>query len=154
MTAPIVTAFADDHRTITRGFHRILEALDAGDMTAAATFADELDRDGGAHIAFEEQVLYPQVAQCRGQEYARNLYKEHAIALDALSKLMSDEELDDEALAGVRAGIKIGLDHAISCGTLASVLADQPPDTHESMMAKMNELRTLRPRWSGLRRSG
>ena len=60
---PLTNAFLEDHRKPMRGLNHLRELLEAGDIHAAVDLADELDPTVGAHIEFEGEVLYTQVAQ-------------------------------------------------------------------------------------------
>ena len=50
-------AFLDDHKHLTRGLTRTLEALRKGDDARAIQVADTMDRAGGPNMAFEETAF-------------------------------------------------------------------------------------------------
>lgn len=55
-------AFLEDHKHLTRGLTRTLEALRDGDDASAIRLADTMDQAVGPHMAFEEEVFYPKLA--------------------------------------------------------------------------------------------
>ena len=138
----IVTAlereFAQDHRKLTRGFAGIIEALRRNDWDEAVRLAVQLDREGGAHIDFEERILYPKVAETRGKDYVGNLYDEHQIAIDALRDLIQNPaDFNESRRQLLIKKIQTGLDHAVSCGTLLS---------HLTVLSEEAQLRLLEER--------
>ena len=151
-TKEIRDAFLRDHRLLTRGFSQMVTALRDGDLGRAAEIADELDRSAGAHVAFEEELLYPLVEQARGQEYTSRLYREHEVALQTVRSLLSYAEdpsprLDiDQLLNGARTAVV----HAVSCGSLLSHLTSLPREGQQRMLQRLRELEEQSPRWTDL----
>lgn len=45
----------EEHRILMRGLDAVLQQVSAGYFVAARRLADELDREAGPHIQFEEQ---------------------------------------------------------------------------------------------------
>jgi hypothetical protein len=147
--------FVNDHREMTRTIARLLEALRAGNDTDAVHIADELDRLAGPHIAFEEAVMYPEVARRRDRAFAERLYDEHRTALRGLRDLLGHREhlqLSAEERARITDDIQTGLDHAIACGTLLSYLTVLDERTKRLYLDRLTDLRGKQPRWTALRR--
>mgnify|MGYP003381814514 CR=1 FL=1 len=138
------TEFAHDHRSLTRGFAQIMEALRQDDWTKAVQLATDLNQHGGPHISFEERVLYPIVRMSLGEEYVRNLYDEHDIAIDALRDLISHPSLADaneERKQYLLKMLQTGLDHAVSCGSLLSHLTVLDETTQEHLLDELHKSR-------------
>jgi hypothetical protein len=148
--SPLVEAFLDDHKRMTRLIARLHEALGQEDAGVVRALAEELDRVAGPHIEFEEQVLYPLVARERDAAYARQLYAEHSAVRDALAQLLAKERLDEAEAARLKAGIGVGLEHAASCGTLVSHLGALPEKEQEQALATLVELQRKARNWTDL----
>jgi len=136
--------FVNDHQKLTRGFSRIIEAINDDRWSAAVDEAQELNRAGGPHIAFEEDVLYPQVRQSRSEPYVRNLYDEHQVAIAAIQFLLSHPEpakIGPDAKAALIDKLQTGLDHAISCGTLLSILTTLDQQKQSDLLSKLQQHR-------------
>lgn len=149
---PLVDAFEEDHRHLTRGLHQLLATVRQGDAARARELAEEVDRVVGAHIDFEERVFYPQLLEHLGRDYVERLYHEHDAGKEALRTLLSAPagSLAPVALEKVASDLEIALEHALSCGTLLSHLDGLPQDRLERMAEKLEEARELGRRWTEL----
>ena len=149
-TSPLERAFVEDHRRLTRGFARLLEALQQEDDERAVQIADELDRQAGPHIEFEEHVLYPHVAETRGEQFVGRLYREHRTAFEAVRFLLERREhpqLTPEERAKLKEQVQTGLEHAISCGTLLSHLTVLDADRQAELLKQLEAYRRRGHRW-------
>lgn len=147
--------FVDDHRVMTQTISALLEALRAGRDAEAREIAEDLDRRAGPHIAFEEAVMYPQVARVSGESVAQQLYDEHRTVLAGLEQLLNHRgstPLGEEQRAQVIAKMQTGLDHAISCGSLLSHLTALDPQIQQQMLDRLHEYRREGTRWTTLHR--
>lgn len=146
-------AFVGDHREMTQHFSRLLQALQNHDDSSAVQLADQLDQLAGPHIQFEEHYLYPEVARHRGEEYTRRLYEEHRAARQALRLLLEHKDtphLTPEERSRLLELVQVGLDHAISCGTLASHLTALDPAHKAELLARLKQFRQESKRWCEL----
>jgi|GEM_PF-6914845 len=144
MTTELGQAFIDDHRLMMQSLNRLLEALEANDLSTAAKVAHELDHVAGPHIRFEEKYLYPIVKEARGRKYAKRLYEEHRIAWKTLQSLFQwekDNRLDGQTQQELVENTNLALDHATSCGTLLSHLTTLPDDDQTRLLEKLRHLR-------------
>ncbi len=144
-------AFLEDHRAMTRGFKRALDAVEANRMDDAVRAADDVDRVAGAHIAFEETVLYPRLREIVGDTYVDQLFDEHGEGRKAIASLLEarDGAADESAVdrGQVVAQLQTALDHAVTCGTLLSHVDAFSSAEQESMLARLLALRAGAPRW-------
>ena len=146
-------AFVDDHRAMTRGYRDLLEAVQSGDFVAATRIASTLDQRAGPHIEFEEQCLYPEVEESRGEMYTSRLYDEHAEVLSAIVELQSipdDATPSKERTAHWAKQIQHGLDHAAACGSLLSHLQAQSAEQQQQFLEDLMRFRQQGHRWSEL----
>lgn len=140
MTDPLVAAFEEDHRVLTRGLYELRRLAEAGEWAAAATHAGELDRAVGAHIEFEEKNFYPMLRRFLGAEFIGQLYREHEQgrqALKALEALEDDRAPDPAQRAAVLEQLEIATSHALSCGTLVSHLETLGPAQRAEMLTAL-----------------
>ncbi len=152
-SSPLEEAFIEDHRHLTQGFSRLLQALEDDDLPAAVQLAAQLDRQAGAHIEFEESVLYPEVARCRGRESAERLYREHQIALAGVKFLLDCKDaagLKPEDRVRLLEQVQIALDHAIGCGALLSHLTVLDAAQQARLLEQLQVFRRRGRRWSEL----
>lgn len=145
--------FVQDHRVLSRGYLDARKALEANNPEAARVVAERLDQEAGAHIEFEEQHLYPVVAQARGEAYASRLYDEHQTALKALTEIRESTSMDEVQKARWIAGLNEGLDHAATCGTLLSHLQSLPAAKQAALLEELRQLRARHRRWSALEKN-
>lgn len=136
--------FALDHRNLTRGFAEIIAALRREDKEEAVRLALILNREGGAHIAFEESILYPKVAESRGKDYVAKLYNEHQIAIEALRDLIENSHqgpVSEAKMQELITKLQTGLEHAVSCGTLLSHLTVLDEKTQRQLLDELRRSR-------------
>jgi len=148
-------AFVEDHRHLTQGLTRLLEAVRAGDVVRAVEVADALDQAAGPHVRFEEDVFYPQVAKARGPEFVGRLYREHRVgveAIEAILKCRGASSLVKEERDRLLQKLEATLEHTISCGTLLSYVTSMEPDRQAEMLAQLETFRRQPCRWSELPR--
>jgi hypothetical protein len=153
--SPLDQAFLDDHRAMMDGLAGIVECLEAADLEGAVALAETVDRQAGAHIRFEEDVLYREVARARGAEYASRLYAEHQRVRRGIETLLAcrgERRLGTEVRRQVLEDVRVGLDHAVSCGTLLSLLTPLDAEAQQAMLDRLLELRKLATPWHALPR--
>ena len=146
-------AFLDDHKHLTRGLTRTLEALRNGDDATAIQVADAMDRACGPHMEFEETVFYPELAGILGEPFVEHLEIEHDIGKRAVQMILSHAE--GEPLAGeerisVIEGLDLMLGHTTGCGTLLSHLDGLPKANKKRLLNTLLELRQCGQRWTEL----
>jgi hypothetical protein len=150
---PLQRAFLEDHRHLTRGLTNIVGSLERGDEAGARREADILDRNVGPHMAFEEQVFYPELSRILGPEPVSHLYEDHDVGKHAVQKLLEGAgagTLGEQERTELLADLRGMLEHAEGCGTLLSHLEGLRPERLERLMAALVELRSQGIRWTEL----
>lgn len=142
--------FTRDHRKLTQGFLAVAKAIENDQLDEARVLADELDQVAGPHIAFEEEFLYPHVSKVRGKPYATKLYDEHAEILRAIQELQQGREMSADQQKQMLNSMRVGLEHAATCGTLLSHLAALPSQTQAHLLDEYLKLKHLGKRWTQL----
>jgi hypothetical protein len=148
-------AFLDDHRHLTRGLSRLLEALRRNDVAEARQVADELDRVAGPHIEFEEETFYPQIGRAIGASNLDRLYEEHQVGLHAVDTLRRRDPghpLEPAERDTLVEEVQVALDHAVSCATLLSHLGDLDEKRQRELLDRLHDARRRGRRWSELPR--
>jgi hypothetical protein len=147
------TAFLEDHRHLTKGLAGLLESLRQSDAPRATTIARELDRVAGPHMAFEEAVLYPELAGRLGRAFVDQLYHEHALGQNAVLHLVRRDEsapLTAAERATLIEQVETALDHALSCGSLLSYLSTLSTKRHGEMLQQLLDMRAQECLWTDL----
>lgn len=150
----LVSAFLTDHQRFMRLLRDVSLALEAADLPRAQELAIELDAVAGPHIAFEEQVLYPNLRRfTHDRSFVQSLYDEHAAIVDALARLVDDRPLPVDALPALQTAFQAGLDHAEHCGTLISRLAAMSDEEQQAALDRLEQLRLSGIKWTEAKRS-
>jgi hemerythrin-like domain-containing protein len=152
---PLTEAFVSDHRQITRRLSRLLKAVRDGDFEQSREIAVEVNRLAGPHIQFEEEFLYPHIARLLGRDYAVRLYEEHEAGRSVLKQLTRGDRATGFA-AGEREALErllgTAVEHAATCATLVSRMAEAPFNVQASMRAGLDRCRAAGLRWTELPR--
>jgi hemerythrin-like domain-containing protein len=146
-------AFLHDHQHLTQGLYAIIQALEAHDVEAAVLAARQVDQTVGPHMAFEEEVFYPELKKTLGNEFVVRLYREHEAGREAVRALIANgtaEPLTDETQARLLADLNGTLEHALSCGSLLSYVARLQPTEHDRLLRELEELRLRGGRWTDM----
>jgi hypothetical protein len=149
----VVEEFVADHRRMTRGLADLLSMLRRRELSAAIGAADLLDREAGAHIEFEEHVLYPEVGRSRGPQLEEKLRDEHEVVrrgLLRLQKLPAPDADDPQVRAELERAFETAIQHAEHCGTLISHLAALSPQRQQEALGRLEEFRRAGRRWTEL----
>lgn len=149
-TTTLEAEFLQDHRVLTQGLHALRDALETGDLDGARRIAEDLDRDAGAHIEFEERYFYPRLVPLLGEEFVRQLYREHDAGRNAIRELESGQAhgLEDAHRLPLIGDVEIAAEHALTCGTLTSHLAELPEEERDEMLERLRECRARQRRWT------
>lgn len=146
-------AFHEDHAILGRGFHRISTALRAGNLDAACSTAALVDRDAGAHIAFEEKHFYPALLPLLGKEHVERMLEEHELGLGvvrALEALNGEATLpEDRRRALLRASEAMEV-HIAECGELFEAMGRIPEEEQASLLEALLRLRAEQPAWTAV----
>ncbi|MFZ0888250.1 MAG: hemerythrin domain-containing protein, partial [Candidatus Binataceae bacterium] len=100
LTEEFSEVFRDEHRRMRDMLLGLIEAFQTGDREAIRTGIEEMAAHAGPHFLYEQETLYPALADVFGWDYVNKLLVEHDSALDAaleLAELAEREEIDEEA---------------------------------------------------------
>jgi hypothetical protein len=141
-------AFREDHARLGRGFARLAECLRGGELDEARRVADQVDRDAGAHIAFEEEDFYPALAALLARVEVARMYVEHQRGLALVQTLTADVALPAEESRRLLADCEVMAGHIAECSELFEVLGRIPPDQQDHLLQQLLRWRQRAPRWS------
>lgn len=149
----MVEAFKEDHAVLGRGLYEISGHLRADDIVAAKACGERLDRQAGAHIAFEEQFFYPALHRLLGDAEVERLYREHDQGLSvikALAELPEDAVLTEAERHTLLQASESMEAHIAECGELFGVMGRIPVDEQKALHRQLLALREKAPRWTDL----
>ncbi len=93
--------FRDEHRQLRDMLLGLIDAFQSNDSERARQGIAELAEQAAPHFHYEQEALYPALAQVHGDEYVEKLLDEHEQAVAAayqLAALAEEEEFSDEEL--------------------------------------------------------
>lgn len=143
--------FLGDHRVLSRGLKEILQALEGDRGDEAVARARELDRQAGAHMAFEEEIFYPRLAEIHGEAFVDRLVSEHEVgqrAIRALARHRPGEPIEAAERERIVADLETALGHVLSCGTMLSELDSGDRRADDAALGRLRELRDSGERWT------
>ena len=147
MAAPIRTTLIDefmvDHRALAEGLRRLITAIEARDGDLARAEADRIDRNSGAHIAFEESDLYPAI----GAE--PSMYDDHREGLTLLRRVLGTSgEIPASVGGGMIRDAEGMLAHMEDCGVLLFRVRTLAPVIQSQLEDRLISWREDAPRWT------
>ena len=152
---PLFQAFQEDHALLGKGFYELSTCLRGNDLHGARTVARRLDREAGAHIAFEEECFYPALAKQSHMETDR-LLDEHGEGLTVIRTLLElddTEEISTEMRNGLLADSQAMEDHIAECGGLFDAIAQMTDEQQQALYEELVAWREKKPSWIEYERS-
>ena len=127
------------------------QSLRSGDLDRAKAIADELDRNAGAHVAFEERHFYPKLRTLLDDADVDRMEAEHGVGLEAikaLKGLSQDEDLTSATKAKLLQDAETMSTHIAECGELFGAIGRLDAKEQQSLFDQLLAWRERRPRWS------
>jgi hypothetical protein len=144
-------AFREDHAMFGRSLHELRTALADGDFAAARTVASRIDREAGAHIAFEEADFYPALKAILPRSEVAGMYRDHSEGYRLLRDLMeldADEELSEDARRDLVERVENMQAHVSECGELFGALGRLSDEQNHRLLDSLQKWRDIAPSWS------
>lgn len=129
--------FRDEHRQMRDMLLALMDAIEANDVEAVRQGVGEMAAHAGPHFHYEEQVLYPALAEIYGADYVERLGAEHDAALEAvqeLAELAEAEEISPEQTAYGLELIRQLLPHVSDRDGLAVIVEVLPEETVQEIV--------------------
>lgn len=149
--ADLFEAFREDHAILGHGFYEIAGYIRARNLSAAKDRAERVDREAGAHIAFEQNYFYPALRGLLGDSYVDRLRREHDEGLKVIRRLqgLSDSaNIDEREWDMLLTKSEIMEDHVAECGELFGTMGRFAPDEQQALLDQLLVLRQQAPRWT------
>ena len=146
----LFSAFAEDHALLGKSFYELSQALRAGDPDRARSLAARIDREAGAHIAFEEECFYPALTELLGESEVQGMYQQHRTGRETIRRLcglVPGAGLPGEQRRQLLRESEAMERHIAECGDLFEAMGRIPPCEQESLHAALMDWRLKRPSW-------
>ncbi len=130
-------AFREEHRQMRDMLLGLMAAIEANDVESIRRGIGEMVAHAGPHFHYEEQVLYPALAEIYGDEYVEKLGAEHDAALEAvqeLAELAEAEEITPEQAGYGLELIRRLLPHVSDRDGLAVIVEVLPEETVQEIV--------------------
>lgn len=147
---PLFEAFRADHALLGKDFYLLGERLRAADTDGARQLAARIDRDAGAHIAFEEADFYPALKAFLSRQEVDDMYRDHANGRALLEELLALDEaaLHDKAMQErLLARTEAMQQHIADCGTLFGAIGGLSAPQQSALLERLLDWRSKAPGW-------
>ena len=148
--ADLFNAFAEDHAFLGKSFYELSQALRSNDVAAARRLATHLDRDAGAHIAFEEENFYPTLAGLVDENEVETMLHEHQEGLSLVQQLCDlspGTDLSDDQRKKMLRRSEAMERHIAECGNLFEAMGRLTSVEQEELHEELIQWRLQRPSW-------
>ena len=125
-------AFREEHRQMRDMLLGLMDAIEANDIESVRQGIVEMAAHAGPHFHYEEQVLYPALAEIYGEDYVEKLGAEHDAALatvQELAELAEAEEISPQQTAYGLELVRRLLPHVSDRDGLAVIIEVLPDKT-------------------------
>lgn len=138
--------FDHDHLVVARGLARLHRALKAEDWPAVRAASGELDAAAGAHIRFEQDVVYPRLTGSLGVDGVDRLLAQHRQGADLLARIATADDLE-MLRSHLLEEVRLAVEHLTACGSLFHAVAAELSEDPENAL-RMNADRERDLRWT------
>jgi len=149
--ADLFEAFREDHAILGRGFYEISGQVREKNLPAAKARADRVDREAGAHVAFEEKYFYPALRRLIRDTDVDRLHREHDEGLTVIRRLEALSEsatIDEREWGNLLEKSEIMENHVAECGELFGTMGRFAPEEQQALLHQLLALRQEAPRWT------
>ena len=125
-------AFREEHRQMRDMLLGLMDAIESNDIESVRQGILEMAAHAGPHFHYEEQVLYPALAEIYGEDYVERLGAEHDAALatvQELAELAEAEEISPQMAAYGLELVRRLLPHVSDRDGLAVIIEVLPDKT-------------------------
>src|SRR5208337_371227 len=129
--------FRGEHRQMHDMLLGLMDAIEANDIESVRQGIAEMAAHAGPHFHYEEQVLYPALAEIYGHDYVERLGAEHDAALEAvqeLAELAAAEEITPQQAGYGLELIRRLLPHVSDRDGLAVIVEVLPEETVQEIV--------------------
>ena len=134
--------------------HELRSALADDDISAARELAIRIDREAGAHIAFEERDFYPALTAILPRKEVAGMYRDHFEGYSLVRDLLERHaggELSEEERRSLIERVEDMQAHVAECGELFGAMRRLSDERNEALLARLHEWREEAPTWTELK---
>jgi hemerythrin len=124
-------AFRDEHRKIRDILLELMNAFQDRDKPRIQGLVEDFSRQAGPHFRYEEEALYPAVADIVGQNHIEELLWDHDHAIAAAGKVQqmaAQAELSDQDVHQASVLLRSMFLHTSNCDGLAIIVERLPEE--------------------------
>jgi len=102
MAEEFIDILTEEHRQLRDVLLELIDAFENGDSERASVAIEAMAALAAPHFHYEQEVLYPALAEVHGDEQVEQLVEQHGEAVAAaqqLAELAEQEEFDEQAAA-------------------------------------------------------
>ena len=135
-------AFREEHRQMRDMLLGLMDAIEANDVESVRQGIVEMAAHAGPHFHYEEQVLYPALAEIYGDDYVEKLAAEHDAALEAVRELAELAEAEEITPRQAGYGLELVrrlLPHVSDRDGLAVIVEVLPENTVQEIVRAREE---------------
>lgn len=151
----LLDSYLHAQRRITQLFSRLIAHVEANQFETVPDLAEQVDREAGQWVEFEECILYPELALLHSPNTVNRLYREHQTGRDAVKQLLEIEteaSLDWESRQQILSMLQVALHHTVASGIVQSFLKALNPTQLVSLYGEYLRISRAKHRWSQLPR--
>lgn len=144
-------AFQFDHARLAQLSGNLRRALSNRDIIGARNIANDLDREAGAHIAFEEIDFYPALKPYLPEQDIEKLYLDHVAGLVTIEFILDDgpsQEIDERQFNMLIERIKAFEMHITVCGKIFTSMEALSSLRLQDLWERLVYWRRKAPRWT------
>ena len=148
MSDEFVAVFEDEHRQLRAVLLDLIDAFENGDGGRAGEAIAAMAELAGPHFYYEQEALYPVLAEVLGDGRAQTLFEDHAQAVEAarqLAELAEQDALDgDGSVQGAELARQL-LPHVDGLDDLAAVIQVMERETVSKIHQAQKESKRSKP---------
>jgi len=144
MAEEFITTFRDEHNELREVLLSLEEALQNNDSERALEAIEQMAALAGPHFHYEQEALYPALAEVHGDEQLEKLLEQHEEAVEAarqLAELAEQEALDEQAAEYGAQLVRQLLPHVAEPDELAVMVEVLEPQTIKKLHKAHKESR-------------
>lgn len=134
--------------------HQLRTALADDDFSTARELATRIDREAGAHIAFEERDFYPALSAILPRKEVAGMYRDHSEGYSLVRDLLERDAgsgLSDEERRSLIERVEDMETHVAECGELFGAIRRLSDERNEALLFRLHEWREEAPTWTELK---
>jgi hypothetical protein len=133
-----IADFRAEHRKIRDTLLELVNAFQDRNKPRIQTLVEQFAGQAGPHFRYEEEALYPAVAEITGRNFVEELLWDHDNAIAAIGKVQqmaTQAELSDEDVQQAAVLLRSMVLHTSNCDGLAIIVERLPEENIRSIVS-------------------